>query len=197
MVILVSVLALITLSCSGKSVEPTSDATEVRGSYDLIIGTGKVRCTAQDPHTCDSATVLLGQDVDTNWAPEDGFIYLGADEQLQGKPIGTLTMTIAAPIFDEDEGLLLATVLDAVVSKTDARCGTAAELNAKLYGLLSGEVFVLEIGANFINGFAELRMEKVSPRDGETELVDVTGPFTALDGNAAPREPGASCDFTL
>jgi len=154
-------------------------------------------CLVPDPHTCDSTTALLGQDVDTSWVPKDGWIYLGADEQLQGKPIGTLTMTIAAPILDEDDGLLLATVLDAVASKTDARCGTSAELDAKRYGFVSGEVIVLEIGANFINGSAILRMEKISPPDGGPEFVDVVGPFTAVDRDAAQREPGASCDFTF
>lgn len=73
-------------------------------------------------------------------------------------------------------------VIDARLSTTDVRVGTAAELNARLYALKTGTLFTTAVTHDYIVADSiQMSMERVInwPNDAP-EDVEVTGYFTAL-----------------
>jgi hypothetical protein len=118
---------------------------------------------------------LIGDDVDSNWDPSLGLIWLSTDKVHE--PLGTLTLFI---FFGADDKT--ATIASAVLSKTDHAIGTAAEINGKLYetedggNLGVGTLHEVERGPNYIRGkLKELAMTEVT----SGESVKVSGWFVA------------------
>lgn len=167
---IVLILILFLLSC--EKTDPDSGNRLTRGEYIITI-------------TGTTETVLVGNDVTTNWDEESGLIYLGTDDNLE--PIGTLTMNILLPSSSNNP----IRIVSAIQSKTDVRVGTAAELNARNYVIrepsedmpsVRAEITDWEIGTNYIKGTLYIDMERqlVYSTD-EPEYVTLTGTFTAVD----------------
>lgn len=165
--IIISVLLL--LSSCGSEVEKDNNEVVEKGEYFIVIDG-------------DSGKTILDAKLspDTNWDQNMGYIYLGTEEDSNyNGAIGTMHIQIAyEDVTDEDVYYPTSVIL----SKTDQRIGTAAELNARLYNYTSGGLFEVEIGANFIRGKIDLVMERerIYPQD-EAETVTVQGTFTAVN----------------
>jgi len=130
--------------------------------------------------------VLIGKNVDSNWDPDTGFIFLNTDEN--NEPLGTLTMNLAVPLPDAPiwlERWGYVPVYDALASKSDVRVGTAAETNSRTYTKIDGDdkgMTEMKIGNNFIWAKVDFKMERVLawPSDAP-ETVTLKGTFTAVD----------------
>lgn len=128
---------------------------------------------------------LVGKNVTTSWSENDGWIYLGADEN--NEPLGTLTMEISIPSSKSEP----IKVVSAIQSKTDVRVGTADVLNARSYKIMDptedfpnvvAEITDWEIGTNYIKGSLHIDMERVLNYSTDLpEYVTVTGSFTAVN----------------
>ncbi|MDH3651390.1 MAG: hypothetical protein OEQ53_17020 [Saprospiraceae bacterium] len=146
----------------------------------------------------ETETTLIGKDIDTQWIPEDRWIYMGTDEKDTINPIGTITIQLGD--FSSNIGTTYLHILDslgnpftisgdqfdviaAAVSKTEKAKGTAAELDAKLFELGNGSIHQVEVGSNYIRGWLLLIMDRVLPPhdpNAREEKVIVTGEFTAM-----------------
>lgn len=171
------VLLLICLAFPGcnndNSQTPTVNGEITEGRYSL---------TLSSEHF--GSTPLDGDSVSTSWAADTGAIFLGADENNQ--PLGTLTMTVG-PVYTHPNGLRTVNVLSAVLSKSDVRVGTAEELNAMTYNLISApdanHIFSVEIGTNYIRGnMSTVLFERVLfyPED-VPDIATVSGEFVAIN----------------
>jgi hypothetical protein len=158
-VVYIAILGL--LACGGA--DKNSNATVTKGEYVIVVsGDHDVR--------------LEGDNVDTNWDPNGGFVFLNTDEF--NEPLGTLTMTIGGQI---DESIKEYAVFSALLSKTDVQVGTALELNSRLFEFIEGSITNVEIGSNFIRASLGLKMTRVLfYPDDEPEDVNVVGTFTAM-----------------
>lgn len=150
-------------SCGTENPEKSGE-TVSKSEYQIVI-------------TGDHERVLVGDNVESSqWIPEDGWVYLSADEF--NEPLGTLTMSIGWKT--EEEAYPEYYVASALLSKSDLKVGTAEELNARLYEMTEGTITYAEFGANFIRGHLSLKMERVlNWPDDEPETVIVNGSFTA------------------
>ena len=154
---------LVLISCS----ELTDGDRRDKASY-LITITG----SEGGPH------ILVGENIDSNWDRDNGIIYLGTDDN--NEPIGTITLIIGTITGGE------ANVIDAIVSKTDVRVGTGAELNGRTFFLpeMGGtqKLENIKVGLNYISGTLNLSLEGDVPySDDPPESVAVTGEFVAVD----------------
>jgi len=161
--ILLPVALLVMISCN----ELNNGDRRDKASYMITITGSK-----DGPH------ILVGEDINSNWDQDNGIIYLGTD--ASNEPLGTITLRIGAITGGE------APILHAVVSKTDVRVGTGAELNGRTFALPeSGSTQKVEnitVGSNYISGQVNLSLEGDVPNSGDsTESVNVTGEFVAKD----------------
>lgn len=193
-ILLLAIFALI--SCIPFDLPNLGTDTVEKGEYDIRIFGPK------------TDTRLVGHNVDTQWIPEDGWIYLGTEEIGSLKPIGTVTLVLNAFVeshsitrFSFEDGSLTRDTVpyfslkSALVSKTEKRRGTAAELDAKLFEISlmnvpgigeipNGTVHDVQVGQNFIRGTISMQMHRLllNPNDpnAEPEVVLVQGTFTAM-----------------
>ena len=161
---------------SGNPVEE-EPATVDGGEYDLTINN----------LSTGAMTHLIATAVDTSWQPELGLIYMSTDDGVVDHPIGTVTMEIAdlfadTSYWDPDKNGV-AELRKLVISKTDVRVGTAAQLNAQVFELTGlGEIDEVVVGKNFIRG----RLQQVDVHllvlnsTQSPESARVTGTFTAV-----------------
>ena len=158
------ILLLVAATACGPEAKKTNNDTVSKAEYVIVI-------------TGDHERTIRGDDISSNWTPQDGLVYLGTDKYKTEDPIGTLTMTIGSQISQD---LNEHAVLTATLSKTDRAMGTADQLNARLYELVEGTITEVEIGANYIKGSLGLKMERVLIYTwDEPESVNVIGTFTA------------------
>jgi len=167
--LLIPISIILLISCGTDNIDPVNK-TVTKGEYVIEI----VNRTTGD------TTTLVGTDVDTNWDPDRGLIWLGTDDKLDGKPIGTVTAFVSVDYSNQNKSV---EVHDFSISKTDVRKGTADELNARLF---RGTSFVekwhqIEIGKNYIKAYFYLtNLERVIANTGqEPEQADVFGVFVA------------------
>jgi hypothetical protein len=177
------------ISCIPFDLPNLGTDTVEKGEYDIHI---------YGPNT---NTRLVGKHVDTQWIPEDGWIFMNTDEVDTLNPIGTITLQLGA--FDDASPHSYPYIVDSLgnpfvfesnewevnvasVSKTEIRKGTAAQLDAKLFEskAFGGSIYHVELGANFIRGYLFIRMDRVktNPNDPNfvEEVVLVSGEFTAM-----------------
>jgi hypothetical protein len=178
----VSLFALLfTATCIDESVNPDISETKDKAEYDFRLG-GLI--------TADSIGVIgeyEGINVDSNWDPDLGIVYLGTDKNIL--PTGTFTFYIKSI----DTVNKVAFLSGATVSTADKLVGTAAEINAQTYVMLSeaemrehleaedGRQWIneIEIGTNYISGLIDdhgLWIKNV--RTGEFSVF--VGSFTAI-----------------
>ncbi len=121
------------MSCEDDPPEPDNSNSIDKGVYLITI----------DNITTGVKTSLIGEFVDTSWDPATGFIFLNTDDSTSG-PIGTITMSVDIPNtrFNSE------TISSILVSKSDIRKGTAAQLNAQLFEgtKISHDLLDVEIG---------------------------------------------------
>jgi len=125
--------------------------------------------------TGDRRFVLDGIDVDASWDNDLQAVYLGTDDTFE--PLGTLRMDVE---FNPAGALHF--INEAVLSTTDVRVGTAAELNARLYTLKFGRFRTTAWTSDYVVADSiHMSMERVLvwPNDSP-EDIEVTGYFTAL-----------------
>jgi hypothetical protein len=130
-----------------------------------------------------SGKQLIGQDVDSQWKPDDGLVWLSTDDKHedQRELFGTLTLFIGPPIFTGSEVL---TVSSALLSTTDKLVGTGPELNGKLYSYMPESstadcehIEVVAATGSFIKvNYICMHMQEVNTG----EVIKVRGSFTAL-----------------
>jgi len=195
LILLLAIFAII--SCIPFDFPNLGTDTVEKGEYDIRIFGPK------------TDTRLVGKNVDTQWIPEDGWIFLNTEEKDSLRPIGTVTLVLNAFVennhsitrFSFEDGSLTRDTVpyfslkSALVSKTEKRRGTAAELDAKLFEISlmnvpgigeipSGTVHDVQVGQNFIRGTISMQMHRLllNPNDpnAEPEVVLVQGTFTAM-----------------
>ena len=140
-----------TVSCSKDSVvdEPDNNDIKYKAAYELsIFGDSGYK-------------KLVGKNIESNWDPDLGIVYLGNDESIL--PTGTLTIIIDTIITTS--GKKQAWISSAALSTADKLIGTGTEINAKTFLSLSKDelqglgaeahtqwIDSVEIGANYISG---------------------------------------------
>jgi hypothetical protein len=175
---------LLNISCVKERIKPDNSDTKDKAEYDLIVMGG------------DGSKPLLGENIDSNWDPSLGIVWLGTDEN--NLPTGTLTIIIDTVVTTS--GLSQAIITSAALSTSDKLVGTGPEINAKTYLSLSKDELLeggaehgfqwidsVVIGANYISG--KIGSGKVDDdvwepwvmKDANTgELAAFWGTFTAI-----------------
>ncbi|NNF36314.1 MAG: hypothetical protein HKN68_19585 [Saprospiraceae bacterium] len=165
-------IILITISCGSDTPEITDEDIErpEYAEYELSFA-GKQ---------------LIGEDVDSQWKPSIGLVWLSTDDKHEGSRdlFGTLTVNIG-------EGVIMGTektrrILSAILSHTNKLRGTPMELNGKTYihapeasnNPLDCEKLSIEVAnRSFIKvGHICMTMQEII----SGEIIKVTGSFTAL-----------------
>ena len=109
---------LFTASCKKKVLAPDSSDTKNKAQYNFVVAGKK----------------YIGENIDSNWDPEWGIVYLGTDEK--NEPTGTFTFFIDS--LGTREGSTIAYLSSLTVSTVNVLVGTGAEINGKTY-VPSGE----------------------------------------------------------
>ncbi len=168
-----AVLLAASAACGGSSPGPAGPGDGPTGepsSYDLQVA---------------SITMKGNSGVETSWDADLGLLYLGADEVTQNA-IGTVTLQLG-PVSNGTNGGRRADVLQAAVSTTLARVGTAEELDAHLYQLSPiglSEISGIKNGIDYIEGTVEIFLEQVlpAPPNGTPPATAIlTGTFRAVN----------------
>jgi len=137
--------------------------------------------------TTGEITRLVATDVNTTWNIDDGYIFLSTDNLLQGQPIGTITMNIGSDLVDKggSEGVIAQLRPGGIVSKTDQRVGTSAELYARAFEILLGWLPNVEANNSFIRANLDTcTLNRILIPVGEfPEDASIKGTFTALRDN--------------
>ncbi len=163
-------------TCGSDDHKATPDKSVTHGSYDF-----EISGTAGGPYE------IKSDNAKTNWDADAGYIFCNTDDK--NEPLGTLTLTISSVNPDGN-----AIILDAIVSKTDVRVGTAEELNARTFLITprdtdpeadytgsNGFITDAEIGSNYIKANFTMQMyRQIFWPDQEPESVKVSGTFTAV-----------------
>jgi len=115
---------------------------------------------------------LIGDDVDSNWDPDFGIIWLDMDTKL-GPPYGTITINIFYI-----NGKSTADISDVTISTQDAISGTGDELNGKHYhGGEDYKIVNIESNSDYISAeIADIPLEESTTG----EAITVSGTFTAV-----------------
>lgn len=189
----VLVLAIVQLGCGEDGPPPASNDDEPNSETQTPEGDYYQVCIDSEIY---GQTNLNGVHVDTNWDADAGFIFLNTDACSEG-PIGTVTLVIGDIV--ENENGPFATLTSALVSKTDVRVGTSAELNPVLWEAMapagaelgSGQVDIIDLGSDFIEGyfFSEVESVPVLP-DDPIDMATVQGQFLAFSGNGGGPSNG-------
>ena len=166
---IISFLLILFLFSCGSDVEPNVNGTLDKGDYEFTIVN----------HTLGETTTLVATELDTKWDPDRGFIYMSTDDLLDDRPIGTLTFSIVADL-QRDTALI---VPGGLVSKTDRRVGTAAELNGRTFEIVRGSLRNIVVGRNYISAeILDCDLVQIFVPSGETpETASLTGTFTAVN----------------
>lgn len=178
--IMLSAIVLGFISCESDPPEPHNSNTVSRGSYAILINNT----------TTGEQTQLIDSTADASWDPTTGTIFLNTDDSLNCPepnscpclrgPIGTVSMTTSI-VRNTSHGDF--TSISAIlVSKSDVVCGTAEQINAKLFAGGSAELYAVEIGANYVTGrFDDVPMElQVVNPNQQPETAKVSCVFIAL-----------------
>ena len=119
--------------------------------------------------------------VDTNYASDIGLVFLNTDEE--NEPLGTLTLGLGN--FEETPVGWRVVIETAFLSTSNVRVGTAAQLDARLYSLVTGtdpnsfaNTLAVQIGSNYISASGKLDMERIDP--GGSYEVEVSVQLVAL-----------------
>jgi len=156
---------------------------------DESISEGSYRISIQStPGSAESySRRLVGETINSNWAPSISTIYLGTDAVNQ--PLGTVTMGIGDIVeSDGQPGVYVVRVDTAFVSASDSATGPT---DARTFQLVAGSVGAgaggsiqeVELGRNFIRGELVLLMQQILPPPDEPIIVKVSGEFVATDGS--------------
>lgn len=176
--IICTLIGLFSIGC-GNDLSDQSNSTEVpmKAEYDFTL-TNK---------TTGEVTRLVATDVNTTWRIDDGYIFLSTDNLLEGQPIGTVTMNIGSDLVDlgGSEGVFAQILPGGIVSKTDQRVGTSAELNARAFEILFGGLANIEANNTFIRANLDTCiLSRILIPPGEfPEDAFIKGSFTALRDN--------------
>lgn len=137
-VLMLCVVAAVS-GCRKKVISTNSNVSPTKPYYQLFI-TG-----ADGVGSSDSLKTITGDRIQATWDDELGTIWLGTDQI--NLPVATITMEVVE-VDSDKEGL----ADNIYISTTDARTGTAADLNAKLYYASSADLWDVEVGGYFIIG---------------------------------------------
>jgi hypothetical protein len=176
-----------TVSCSKDSVvdEPDNNDIKDKAEYELYIG----------------ELELIGKNIESNWDPDLGIVWLGTDESIL--PTGTLTIIIDTIVTTS--GIKQAWISSATLSTADKLVGTGPEINAKTYFSLGGEELLgygdankqwidfVEIGGNYISGRIAIYDDDSGDLIGGWLMKDAkTGEIHGLFGSftAIIKQPG-------
>jgi hypothetical protein len=163
---------LMLISCGSDTPDLSDDDTERPefAEYDLSFG-GK--------H-------LIGEDVDSQWNRDEGYVFLSTDDKHDGSRdlYGTLTVNIGPGVVQGEENRRQ--ILGGILSHTNKLRGTSMELNAKTYTyapeasndpLDCEKIYLIVANGSYVIA-DDLCMTMREVNTGQ--IVKVTGSFTAL-----------------